>query len=614
MTVRPAVWHVAGGTLLRSPERRGRADGSLAKVSRYLVSDLLILNLSQAYQPTSVVSMICCLVAFACRVLTSMSLPRGSLWLALLLPPLFFVPSYRLQAQDPTGVIEGSIRDSVSGLPIAGVKLSLFSGPQNPPVDGGLRMPRSHGSTESDALGSLRFEKLPAGEYQIYPKKLGYIDRHGYEPRPQEVTLKTGDASERVLLELVPTATISGRVLDEDNRPLPGVKVYAEAKLQSRIPAAEEGTAGYRLEYLAPGDYTLALRVPMEIRRKTSRRDPKTGEVWGYPNTQYYPGVDDDRAAATIPVRPGAHIDSFDLRLRRARLVTLRGRITDAGTRGPLIGGAVELTPETVPLADSTYARRRLANDGMFQFDLIKPGSYRLLVYRHGSEDSIPHMVPVFAGTEPVTELAIAAPEFQTIEGRVAIPEGKAGTRWPLLLRVLPDPVGGQSFELKADERGAFTLIPPGRWRILAEWGFAPPADLYVASIRFGEQDISNGPFTISEGGNPPITITLSDKAGRLTGRVVDDNYGSMKNALIAAKPAPGTVAARKLYTSEANQNGEFSVPSLPPGEYLVSAWPLGFTLREWIEAPDKGCSDRVAKVTVQAGQSASVQLKPCRY
>src|SRR5712692_4443541 len=275
-----------------------------------------------------------------------------------------------LPAQEATNAVEGSVLDAVSQAPVPEVAVSLFG-------RGGSRQ------TKTALDGTFEFEKLPPGDYVVEMKKLGYVGSDYAGGKIEHVSLVRGAAPERLNLELTPTATIEGRILDEEERPLKGVRLYARRKLRfaPSIPAESDEEGRYRLKYLAPGDYEIAVRVPYANRRETVKRDPETGATYGYVNSQYYPGVDDARMAGVVSAGPGMRLGGFDIRLRRTRLVELKGRVLDRVTGEALRGGEVELSPESQGLTDETYERRRVRSDGAFRFDLLQPGRYSLLIY-----------------------------------------------------------------------------------------------------------------------------------------------------------------------------------------------------------------------------------------
>src|SRR6185436_13475946 len=153
--------------------------------------------------------------------------------------------------------------------------------------------------------------------------------------------------------------------------------------------AVSEKDGSYRFENLAPGAYRIVARVPYSTRKKAIERDPETGAIHGYPNSQYYPGVDDPALASTVALTGGERLDGFDIRLRPTLLVELSGQLVDGVSREPLVTGEVELASEPAGRPDETYARLRVVGENAgFKFDLLTPGRYSLLVYRDGVKDA----------------------------------------------------------------------------------------------------------------------------------------------------------------------------------------------------------------------------------
>jgi hypothetical protein len=129
---------------------------------------------------------------------------------------LIFLAAAAAFAQD--GAIVGTVRDSVTRAPVPGVALEA-TGPQ------------TARTAVSGAKGEFGFENLPTGVYKLKYTIQGYL---GSDVRGSStVTLIRPGQNAHLALEVTPFARLEGVVLDEDGRPLQGVRVYTSPNYQT---------------------------------------------------------------------------------------------------------------------------------------------------------------------------------------------------------------------------------------------------------------------------------------------------------------------------------------------------------------------------------------------
>jgi hypothetical protein len=367
-----------------------------------------------------------------------------------------------------------------------------------------------------------------------------------------------------VTLLLNPSTSLEGTVLDEEGRPMQGVVVRAGVR---EVTTGHEGR--YRIEHLTAGPCSLSFRIPTELRKKTLTSDDETGEILGYPSVEFYPGVADARAATTIQIAGGMDLHGYDVRLRRVRLTYLSGRTLARAGGDPLASASVELqTPGSSAMTDDTFQSRAVNADGSFQFELIQPGSYVLLIYRGERGMGLPYIVPVEVGKTGVQNKDIVVPQFQQIEGSVKSKDGE-GWNGEVGL-VVTSRQKGVSNRYLTIKQAHFLLedIPPGEWTIILN-SFAtlssPARKLAVTAARAGRTDLLAGPLIVTESGNPPVEVELSSDTGRIAGVVSGRHQGS----ILVRRVGPTT--GGQLSTPIAVQDdGTFLVDALAPGRYDI--------------------------------------------
>ena len=450
------------------------------------------------------------------------------------------------------GQVTGTVRDSESGLAIAGAKVLLTGAKE----------------VQTDQTGTFRFDPVRPGKYVIYYRKEKYDDGSA------AVEVKPGGAT--VTLKMRPYAEMEGVVRDEDGKPLEGVNVYVGGLRDSTDKAGH-----YRAQDISAGTYTIALRLPFALRRRTALRNEKRGETFGYGYTLYYPGVTDRSLAAPVAISPGARYTNFDIRLRRTRLVEMKGKLLGAPA-----AAEVELDSRN-GLPEGAYDKRVVDEDGGFRFDLLEPGDYTVVVHRNRPGDDLPYLAPVHLGETGVQDLEVVVPPFARIEGMVRT--GRADLRWEGVVRVMLEKLGYDT-EARCGPDGKFVLnaVPPGEWNLTVDSSLAHRAG--DAARRMALNTAPPKSLRVTESGNAPLELVLTDEIGRITGMA--DEPG-----LVTVSQDGGSLRSSRAVMT--GTDGSFLM-EVAPGKYAVGM------------AGAASCSKTSESVTVAAGGTVSVHLKAC--
>jgi hypothetical protein len=489
--------------------------------------------------------------------------------------------------QAPQGTVQGLVRDSVSGAPVAGVTVQLAGIRAVSPASG-IR------KSLSGPGGDFHFEALPQGSYSISLAKRGYVDS-AYVDGPSPI-IRVGTEPERVTVDLVPTGAIEGRVLDEDGNPLKGVLIYAVRDGAASVLAIAEAGGQYRLDYLAPGTYRIEIRVPYALRRETAAKDADSGELRGYANTQFYPGAEETKQAAPLPVAAGAMLSGFDLRLKRVPLVELSGSAVNAD------GNEVELAPVRAGLADATYERRPVRAGGRFAFDFIQPGRYKLLFYPGAGKEELPYADVVEVGRGGLRDHLVKIPAPVRLAGHVVAPEGKAAEWGGVVVSISGD--GKREVQPGASGEFVFERVPPGRWIVGVRPAGGRSRPWYVASIRAGDRELEKGELAIAEADNTPLEVLLSGNGAQVSGVLT----GLQQEAFVVAIQANGEIAYQRVAS-----DGTFLIPGLAPGEYEISAVPVKDSF-EWLRGARRTCGRQTVQVRLGADERRVLRLESCGH
>jgi protocatechuate 3,4-dioxygenase beta subunit len=516
-------------------------------------------------------------------------------------------PSQATADSQNKGSIHGTVVDAKNGQPLRGAEVSLRV------LSQGNRGEPS--SAASDSEGHFAFDNLAAGRYRLTASRNGYLNR---DPRfgglrAGMVSLSSGQHEDGVLLRLIPSAVIAGRVTTEGEEPVPNVFVQAmkftyqgDKRQLSDVGTATTNDRGeYRIWALAPGKYYI---------RATHPRGgaPRAGSQVYVP--MFYPGVSDLSRTQPIELHPGDEITGIDLSLISLRSVRVSGRVLNASSaptkeaQVTLVGG----------FGTMTYAVGQASTDakGSFEIRGVPPGSYTLVAEQFGNADPEKVMrgrTPVEVGEGNLSDVEVVIGPGASVSGRVRV-EGKTNPDLTKLTVALDpqDDLSSMGFApdvsnvaLRPDGTFAFHDVPEGTYHIKV----LPLPDGYYLKPS-GEGDAVETGVKVARNHAAAVELTLSTGAGRVAGTVAKDQQPFPGTTVVLVPDAPRRGQARFYRQALADSGGRFTISSVTPGDYKLFAW-------EEIERgmyldPEFVLSyeDSGKPVHVEEGSSQSVQLE----
>jgi protocatechuate 3,4-dioxygenase beta subunit len=486
---------------------------------------------------------------------------------------LLFVPC---PAQEPDLTISGTVVNSVTGEPIRQALVSVIlapnrreaSGPQNAP----LARSRAIDPVLTDSSGAFQVRGLLPGWVTVRAQKPGFT--------AASENLQQLDASrDGLTIRLSPLGSISGRVLDAEGEPVPGVAIRAfESRIQdgrrelsSSRSVSTDDLGRYHLWNVAPRSYYIL----------AAGRRGGTATIVGQPPSLpsahegfapvYYPAAADRASATSIAITPGQAFQA-DLRVAIEPAFRVRGLVRNHDRSRPV-------TIEAFRAGLTVSASRAVVNpaSGRFEISDLVPGSY-VIRATQGAAGMDPD--EDFAAPRAQREIQIGGSDVEGVALDLAPGvDVKAIVRSP----VLPDDAqprrrrSGPAVSIELIEVGPTetiipsagaasdgTLIvpgvPPGQYRLKIEC-----FGLYVASAIAGGQDLLQGaPLSVGPGSSPPaIEIVLRDDGGTVSGTVAT---GKAATANLWALLAP--VAAGSNFLKVSVPRGAFEFRNVAPGDY----------------------------------------------
>jgi hypothetical protein len=454
--------------------------------------------------------------------------------------PLFALTAAFLHA----GTIQGVVLEQASGRPLARTIVRLDPVPKS---GGEQAQPLI---TRAGRSGHFVFPVVAPGLYLLIALRDGYFPAACGQKlptgrgRPVEVTADSDLFAE---LRLRHKGAITGRVLDENGVGALGVSVvayHARLPLRSAGRGESDDRGVYRIPGLDPGKYW--------VRSAAHTLDDGSGWL-----PTFGPEAREIRDARTLRVTVDADTADGDISPEPGRLFHLAGTIA-CDTKGAVI---------VVVSSETGRRRAQAARNNVYRFDGLAPGADE--VFAALPDGSASGFIELFldhdsdAGNVQVMQLPSVDIEVRGANGAALdTPVTLIGRRQDL-----------SESEPAREIKGPRAILAPGHWEFRAR---VRPGK-YVESI--------SGSYALRRPWRPErpsdwfdvfieprfatrIRITVSDRSGRIAGRVI-----------AGAKPAPGApvflwpvadTARRSLggpLQVVSDTEGRFHFDSLPPGD-----------------------------------------------
>jgi len=481
------------------------------------------------------------------------------------------VIAFLLQGQPQQGdknlaAIEGRAVNAASGEPIykAVVRLS---------VRGANWVMAIIGSTDAD--GNFHFKRVAPGEYDLSAESNGFLNA-SYD---SVLSVKAGDDFKDITLKLLPAATITGRVIDEDGDPVPGAEVtllyrenfLGQNNIRRRAPRVTDHRGEFYIDGLEPGRYFVSAGQNRDSQPSNADRvvDSRGDAVLSRYALTYYPNallIDD---ASQVEVASGQEAGGIEIRLRRSKTYRIAGRIVGFEHVAAAGLDLIVYQPRTGESYDA-----KLSAKGDFSVRDLLPGSYELSLAEPGKGTVGRTQVEITDADR--TEVTIKRHVPSQVTLRIVV-EGREQTPLPVAIGFLrKNPVDMSTSCVSEDGICAFRDIEPGKYIL----GIRGPAHSYIKTVRAGSRTFSRRAIEVPEG-DLALDVILSDLMGQIEGEVLADANGTQgdktqqdwSSAEVALIPVTAPDELFDLpYTTSLDQYGHFSFHDVQPGKYRLYA------------------------------------------
>jgi protocatechuate 3,4-dioxygenase beta subunit len=537
---------------------------------------------------------------------------------SLLLVSTAFALQTNLPQQTPTVSIRGKVLQESGEQPIRKAKVQL----------NGRIGPYGQYSAISDSEGQFVIDDVQPGQYVVVVERPGFVQSSGHHLTTISVQPDTGKND--LIFHMQPAAVITGKIVDSDGDPMPGVGVSATStgSVAARRNSNNSGYGAtndlgeFRISDLRPGRYKITASPPRAPRPSDvkEKNNEKNQPVY---LTTHYPGVLAEEQAAAVEIQAGAETRiSFGMLTGKVFLIS--GTVTGIPGEGTmsqlmlmLIGGRG--SGDTSP--------QKVGEGGKFEFANILPGTYSARLILVTFDGGRPEMQMLRLGQPiEVTDANVEGLRLQPeppglVRGKFRLDTTDQKFDWGQLTvhLVTVEEQGGEialehipglvtnsvvntdgTFEMKNVPGGTYQLVVGARSNTLR--------DYFTKSVNLGGRDVADFSFQVVP--ETFLDVVVSANGATVAGTVVDANGRPVANATVVDVPSVEHRSRSDLYQRDTTDaSGHFSLRGLNPGKYTVLAFE---ELQQDVRQPEflKTYETRGEVVQLDEGVRKSVILK----
>lgn len=483
--------------------------------------------------------------------------------------------------------ISGRVVDAVTGAPLSHAEVMLGT-----PA-------KVLQTVVADADGRFLFEKLARGYCIVSAQHPGYIRELLEERDRYNVGIHIGpDAPQDLVLRLHRDASISGKVTDEQNEPVPNatVKLIQARAFNGRWFSGERASAitdeegNYRLPHLPPGKYFIFVYAePWYAQRRSylhsaqkpvgpltaptgdQRAAPPALDV-AYPLT-FYPAGASIANASEIQLSSG-NTFTADIKLNAVKALYAQVPFPDLDLDHTFID-VQQIVQGIWDIPVHVVTAR--VSPGTVEIGGLGPGRYRVATYLETSNQWVRKPGPAreieIAGNLQIT--IKPEPARIPVTGQVEIEPGKSAKDVSVALR---DQGSGKSYLAYAFHQGELefkTEVPAGTYDVLLHGN-----GLFLQSVKAEGAQTAGLTVKVLPNSQPKLTFTATSVTSQIVGIAFKDDK-PFTGAMMVLVPEDPLNNLQLLRIDDSNMDGSYAFLSVVPGRYTILALEDGWDL-DW--------------------------------
>lgn len=485
-------------------------------------------------------------------------------------------------AQSPR--VEGIAIDGANGEPIAGASIRLCA----QPVSGKAMAVGICTVAVSDHNGRFIFSKAKPGHFYLAGEAEGYLKNYLVQNGKggSDFDLHAGE-SRSFRFVLWPEGIISGRIVDENGKPIAGIDVSAirdDSSLGRRFISqyqywggpsdrATDKNGEFTIGEMKPGRYYVEAGIAPW--RKNDGALLKAGYI-----PAYYPGSSTLAAASVLCIGAGEQ-RKVEFPLKPALTYSARGKIELPADYKrdfePLWGLRREDGQYYGQWTDEEFDH----TSGTWEIRHLPRGTYYLEL-QSGIYDTDLVANKSFTITDAdVNDLVLPMRLRFSLSAKVRLPKGfHPSTPYSVLFKLEPDGTSELTEDgqpVAKDGEVVFNRLQPGHYRLY----LFTDDPVYIKSARLGDQNALNGGLSLRGPSDEVLDITLATSKADLSGIVSGDGGVPVAGADVKLL-AQGEDAPYVIKSVVADSAGHFVLKAVPPGNYNLFALSEAFRDKEF--------------------------------
>jgi hypothetical protein len=511
--------------------------------------------------------------------------------------------------QPARGSVSGVVRDASSGAPMANVQV----------VDVRNLSRRS----DTDSQGRYKLGDLLPGEYNLVA--VG----PNLESTQARVSVGPGQDVENFDIRLMAFGTITGRVLDENKEPLPGMRVFlvertyrlGELHYSHTSFSVTNDKGEYWLPRAAPG------RAYLIFAKKWGSALEGTSEAPAEPKLRkralastYYPNAAILEAAEPVTILPGETRENVDIRVAHTPSYCIDGVVNHPSPSFWIVErypSLVSLPTDFGMIGSILPPSGKAGAGGKFRTCDLHPDQYLFTAFgSFGERPPAAVIVPLTISDSDIHNLSLTPAPGPPLRGEVVWdtppPRDRPEATVTVELRSLAQNIPG-AFGLSEEAKvpGPFRMdhVLVDEYAVLVR---NLPKGSYLKDVTYGGLSILNKAMKIGTAvGQAELRIVLGRDGGLVTAEVSDDEGKPIPQVTVLIAPAEARSEAEfaaAITAGLTDQTGVFLTGALAPRKYFALA--IGSRLDYSPETIGRLFRARIKAKEVEVGAGQTVQVK----
>ncbi len=512
--------------------------------------------------------------------------------------------------------VSGQVVRSDTHAPIPKAEVSLY-----PQDDVTSKAAGGNRTVRTGADGNFAFSDLPPGSYALSVWRNGYATFSCETNRDcRQLTVKSGQKLDNLVLRLDPAGVISGRVFDEDQDPVEGIQAYllrvtfqpgGRRQISARASVVTDDQGRFRIANISPGFYFVRAGGLIEHPMEQIALKQAHGETLQYRDT-YYAGTSMLNEATPLEVDPEVEASGIRFSVVTEKTYTITGKVVNGGKGGQPKPTEVHFTKQSEAEQMFGPGGGAINPDSSFELSGLSPGEYTLtaVATRNGMDVSEGYASVRIVDSNVRANIEIG--RASEVRGRVEAPAGLSLAGKQIILQ--SDYSAYYPSDISSDGQFDIANVPPGEYNLAAMDNRDRTELTYLKKARCAGKDYALQTLALAVGTVLDCDVALANDTGSVSGQVME---GDKPTAGLAVVLIPESLELRRIprytLTGKTDTAGGYQIIGVIPGDYLLFAVPPSEDGEYFaLDFADRN-EDKAEHVSLDSRATQVVNLKPMK-